>query len=123
MKIARLSFAVALLVASLWSTVPAEATTRAVCGSVSCTDRIARLYVTDNAGASRVYFSIADRQLVNANLNCNLVNGYYFTLEESHPAFDEIYDLIVKTKFEGTRILIRVVAGSPICEVDYVFLD
>ena len=74
----------------------------ASCSAIECTDEIDRIYITSFGGKPRVYVSIEDRALAGKKLACPLVSGWYFTLTGDHPAFDEIFNLLMEAKAERT---------------------
>ncbi len=116
------SFALFAFLASPLMAEPAK------CDKNSCTDEIGRIYVTSDKGKPRVYVDIEDRSLAAKKLNCKVVSGRYFTLKGDHPAFEQIFELLVETKKGKTenkrnRITIRLRENSPICEIVYVYVE
>ena len=108
-------------------TLPASAGS-AFCSENSCIDEINRLYVDSHDGKPRVFVDIEDRSLADRNLNCDLVSGRYFTLEGDHPAFEQIFELLVEAKKGRTQggrngVRFRLRDNSPNCEILYVMVD
>jgi hypothetical protein len=121
-----LSLILALIAATLIPS--ASYAAKAVCDPTSCTDEIDRIYVLRSGSEPLVYVSIEDRTLAGQKLSCKLVSGYYFTLSGDHPAFNQIFSLLLDAKNRTTdskrnRVTIRIVDNSPNCEILYVVAE
>jgi hypothetical protein len=54
------------------------------------------------------------------NLDCDLVEGHYMVLKKEHPVFEAAYSTILTALATNKTLAVRIVTGSPICEVGYV---
>jgi hypothetical protein len=112
-------------------TSPMPSHAAADCSSSACTDRIGRIYVTRNGNLPWVYVSIEDRATAVKKLSCTTVSGWYFTLRGDHPAFDEMFRVLMDAKNrKGTptedgrnKVTFRLVDGSPTCEIQYIYIE
>jgi len=91
--------------------------------SASCTSTMCRgvgkdvlLSVYPNASGS-VYLQAGEGK---ENLDCNLVEGHYMVLKSDHPGFDVAYSTILTALISQKHLVVRIVDGSPHCEVAYV---
>ncbi|GAA4875662.1 hypothetical protein GCM10023333_06190 [Ferrimonas pelagia] len=57
------------------------------------------------------------------NLNCELVEGAYLTLERGHSNFTQTYSLILTAISTEKRMNIRIVPGSTDCRISYVMMS
>ncbi|UTM57408.1 hypothetical protein L4174_000485 [Photobacterium sp. CCB-ST2H9] len=56
-------------------------------------------------------------------LNCQLVEGNYMTLKMNHLLYKEIYSTLLTGIAAQKHLQIRIVEGSPVCEVSYVMMS
>ena len=95
----------------------------AVCNANSCTG-------SGNAVLGFLYPNATGNVFIQApagkeNLSCILVEGQYMVLkggENGHPLFKEIYSTLLAGLASGKQMRIRILTGSPDCEVSYVML-
>lgn len=57
-----------------------------------------------------------------AALNCKLFLGDGMVLRQDHPLFKESYALILTALATKKPWMVRILEGSPICEIDYVMM-
>ncbi|CCN49928.1 exported hypothetical protein [Vibrio nigripulchritudo MADA3029] len=53
-------------------------------------------------------------------LDCKLVEGHYMVLKATHPAFESVYSTVLTALASQKKLMVRIVNGSPNCEVSYV---
>ncbi|GAB6262859.1 hypothetical protein [Photobacterium sp. R1] len=56
-------------------------------------------------------------------LNCQLFDGKYMTLKMNHLLYKEIYSTLLTGIAAQKHLQIRIVEGSPVCEVSYVTMN
>lgn len=88
----------------------------AACNTYSCRAPITSLYINGSFVWVELAISDSDR----STINCALAEGIYFSLPETNPRFREIYAALVSAQARGTDVKLRVITGSPNCEVVYL---
>jgi len=111
-----LSLACALLLAILPSVASAG------CSSTVCTAPVEKLVLWEGGDISiQQVLSASERAVMENAGTCVFGGGTYIVLRRGHASFQEIYALLVMTKFSGAEVSLRVKpTPSASCEVSYV---
>lgn len=88
----------------------------AECNKNRCTGEIERLYV--NANHALVTTTSDERRL-----NCRLQDDRYIRLEFDHPAFKELYAMLLTAKSARLTTTLRIEEGSRGCRLSYALLE
>lgn len=104
------AFGMGLLATFAFSTAAADCNTWS-CGSI----RITGLYTTANGD---VYVQVSGNM---AALNCTLASDTYITLPSTLARFKEIYASLLAYQLTDRELSIRIVEGSPGCNVQYIY--
>ncbi len=89
----------------------------ATCTADRCINKIERIYLHPNG-----FLNVRTDGNQSA-LNCTLRDGEYLTLETSHSLFREYLAMLLTAKSSDLVSVIRIVGGSPRCEIDYIMLQ
>ena len=87
------------------------------CGTWGCTSTVETLYTNANG---YIYVSTP---LDETAANCTIYPGGYFVLQPTAQNADKIYSSLLSAYMSNSKIQIRIVEGSPICEIAYVTLS
>ncbi|WP_152547950.1 hypothetical protein [Photobacterium galatheae] len=95
-----------------------SSTTWAACSPNQChgigKDVLVSVYPS---GTGHIYLEApADK----GKLNCQLVEGHYMTLKNTHPVFEAMYSTILTALSTQKKLTVRIVENSEGCEVMYV---
>jgi hypothetical protein len=92
------------------------------CSGLFCENTsIWKLYPAGDVVAPKVFVRPTDGG--QAALTCTPVSGVYLTLKATHPMFKEIYASLLEATIHNRKVDLRVIAGSPDCEIGYVVLE
>jgi hypothetical protein len=105
----------------------------AACSATACSGKIERLYMP-NADYIYIEMDQSTQALVDAydigTTGCkpvsrNLAKQFegYFTLNSSHKRFDEVYSLLLASKFSDKDVTIRFSNQSANCTISYIVLQ
>jgi hypothetical protein len=95
------------------------------CDPISCTDKIAQLYVSGQSQSgfpnkTPVFVNIAHPTLTH-NLGCTSpVGTTYLTLQPDNPGYDQIFSLLQAYTLAGKPVKFRMFAPSNNCRIAYV---
>jgi len=84
------------------------------CSGVICNSDLKKLVVTANRD---IYVEV--NTSIKA-LRCTPLSGVFITLNKKMPGFEEIYSTLLTYKTLNKPIIIRVVEGSPNCQISYI---
>lgn len=110
-----LYFFLSLGLLSTSGTVTAESPPFIGCNTLGCIGIFGSIYI-DSAGD--ISITTPDNADTSA-LVCTLSGGQYFTLKRTHPAFKEIYSVVLTSQATKKNLFLRAVPNSPDCEISY----
>lgn len=82
----------------------------------NATDKLSNIYLTSYADG-RIFLPVT---VGSSSLDCTPPEGGFLTLKSTHPLFKEMYSTILFAIASNKKLYVRIVNGSPICEVGYV---
>ncbi|WP_218417931.1 hypothetical protein [Alteromonas lipotrueae] len=94
-------------------------TVDASCTQNSCDTSIARLYLSGTSDG-RVF--IEPSEVASGVVNCELAEGKFFTLYQSHPLFSEIYSTLLASKIASRSVRLRIHENTLDCKLLYIWL-
>jgi hypothetical protein len=89
------------------------------CDSAGCTGKVKNLY--PHGGTGHVYIEM-DADNMSA-LNCTLFQGAFIVLKETNKRHAEIYSMLLTASVMGKDVRVRIIEGTPDCELIYTMLS
>lgn len=91
------------------------------CATLGCFGKVDRLYLHDT-GVIKIPPPIGSAGPGPDVVQCTLSENTYFVLKREHPNFKEIYSSLLSAHIAQKDVYLRVVQGSPDCEVHYAVI-
>lgn len=89
------------------------------CDPAGCTGKVKNLYPHGGTGHGYIEMDADNKSA----LNCTLFQGAFIVLKESNKRHAEIYSMLLTASVMGKDVRVRVIEGTPDCELIYTMLS